>query len=308
MAEYIYIFPRKRKERSSSSDSSVIYSPQETKRIFDLHEEHHAESSSEDEITFALNMTQGVQKSLQDIMKKLEKLDSIEDAVNNLQTSFAKIEARITSLENEHVALKREVEDLKVSLNTNEVDKKETSDNLKDLETKVKDASTELQEENNKLINMIKEVENKNLYLEAYSRRENLKFENIMEFNEREDTESVLREFLQTELGLIDANNIEIQRVHRLGKKKDDQPRPIIARFLRYKDCEKLLSLGHRLKGSAYKMYQDLPREIAVRRKAQIENFKKARRNNIPANFSKSQPDKLYIRGKLWPAGVTFEP
>ena len=220
MAEYIYIFPRKRKERSSSSDSSVIYSPQETKRIFDLHEEHHAESSSEDEITFALNMTQGVQKSLQDIMKKLEKLDSIEDAVNNLQTSFAKIEARITSLENEHVALKREVEDLKVSLNTNEVDKKETSDNLKDLETKVKDASTELQEENNKLINMIKEVENKNLYLEAYSRRENLKFENIMEFNEREDTESVLREFLQTELGFIDANNIEIQRVHRLGKKR----------------------------------------------------------------------------------------
>ena len=76
MAEYIYIFPRKRKERSSSSDSSVIYSPQETKRIFDLHEEHHAESSSEDEITSALNMTQGVQKSLQDIMKKLEKLDS----------------------------------------------------------------------------------------------------------------------------------------------------------------------------------------------------------------------------------------
>ena len=132
MAEYIYIFPRKRKERSSSSDSSVIYSPQETKRIFDLHEEHHAESSSEDEITFALNMTQGDQKSLQDIMKKLQKLDSIEDAVNNLQTSFAKIESRITSLENEHVALKREVEDLKVSLKTNEVDKKETSDNLKD--------------------------------------------------------------------------------------------------------------------------------------------------------------------------------
>ena len=40
-----------------------------------------------------------------------------------------------------------------------------------------------------------------------------------MEFDEREDTESVLREFLQTELGFIDANNIEIQRVHRLGKK-----------------------------------------------------------------------------------------
>ena len=70
-----------------------------------------------------------------------------------------------------------------------------------------------------------------------------------MEFDEKEVTESVLREFLQTELGFIDANNIEIQRVHHLGKKRDDEPLPMIATFLRYKDCEKLLSLGHRLKG-----------------------------------------------------------
>ena len=75
-----------------------------------------------------------------------------------------------------------------------------------------------------------------------------------MEFDEKEVTESVLREFLQTELGFIDANNIEIQPVHHLGKKRDDEPLPMIGKFLRYKDCEKLLSLGHRLKGSEHKM------------------------------------------------------
>ena len=76
-----------------------------------------------------------------------------------------------------------------------------------------------------------------------YSRRENVKFENVPEEDPKEDTEMVLRSFLERELGFSDAANIEIQRVHRLSKKKEEKPRPILARFLRYKDCEKLYSL-----------------------------------------------------------------
>ena len=45
-------------------------------------------------------------------------------------------------------------------------------------------------------------------------------------------------------------------------------------------------------------MYHDLPFEIVERRRAQMETFKKARRSNIPAAFSKAQPDKLY-KGKI---------
>ena len=113
--------------------------------------------------------------------------------------------------------------------------------------------------------------------------------------------------FMETHLGFCDAANVEIQRVHRVGKKKDDKPRTIIARFLRFKDVEKLLSLGHQLRGTNYKVYQDLPLEIVQRRKKLMDAFKKARRNNIPAAFSKSQPEKLFIRGKLWPSGMPFE-
>ena len=117
-----------------------------------------------------------------------------------------------------------------------------------------------------------------------------------------------LRTFLETELGFGDAANVEIQRVHRLGKKRGESPRPILARFLRYKDCAKLLSLGHRLRGTNYKMYQqDLSFEIVERRRAQMETFKKARPNNIRAAFSKAQPDKLFLRGKLWPFGMPLE-
>ena len=126
-----------------------------------------------------------------------------------------------------------------------------------------------MQKVNDDLQAKLKEIEDKNLYLEAYSRRENIIFENILQATDKEDTESVLRIFLETELGYKDANTVEIQRVHRLGKKRDEEkPRPIIARFLRYKDCEEILSMGFRLHG---RMYQDLPYKIVARRRKQLK-------------------------------------
>ena len=99
-------------------------------------------------------------------------------------------------------------------------------------------ALTDLQKANDALQAKLKEIEDKNLYLEAYSTRENIIFENIRQATDREDTESSLRTFFETELSYKDANTVEIQRVYRLGKKRGDEvkPRPIIAKFLRYKD------------------------------------------------------------------------
>ena len=135
-----------------------------------------------------------------------------------------------------------------------------------------------------------------------------MKFENIPEnVASGEDTEFVLRSSLKRVLGYVDAAFVEIQRVHRLGKKKEGKSRPILARFPRFKDCQSMLALGPRLRETNYRMYQDLPFEIVERRRAQMDTFKKARRNNIPASFSKAQPDKLFIRGKFWPVGKELE-
>ena len=139
----------------------------------------------------------------------------------------------------------------------------------------------------------------------------NIKFMNIEESVEvggrsSEDTEDVLRIFLERDLGYREARNVEIQRVHRIGKSRDGNPRPILARFLRYKDCQQIFLLGHRLKDTNFQMFRDLPWEIISRRKLQMGAFKDARRNGVAASFSQSQPDKLYIRGKLWPIGQNF--
>ena len=67
-----------------------------------------------------------------------------------------------------------------------------------------------------------------------------------------------------------------------------------------------MFSLGQRLRGTDIQMFRDLPQEILARRKLQMEAFKEARKKGIAASFSQSQPDKLFIKGKLWPLGKTF--
>ena len=80
------------------------------------------------------------------------------------------------------------------------------------------------------------------LHLECYSRRENLKFigvpERIISPDEKEetceDTKAAINKFLKEELEIKDPHQkIEFQRVHRLGKQGRNDPRPILARFLR---------------------------------------------------------------------------
>ena len=110
---------------------------------------------------------------------------------------------------------------------------------------------------------------------------------------ECEDAEETLRSFLERDLGFPDARTVEIQRVHRSGKAKNGGPRPILARFLSYKDVQKIFSLGHRLKDTDFQMFCDYPAEIVKRRKEQMKTFKEARKNGIPAAFSQAQPDKL---------------
>lgn len=104
--------------------------------------------------------------------------------------------------------------------------------------------------------------------MEAYSRRENLIITGIPESREDtgvEDTAKVLVDFMANELNVSNATDIDFQRVHRLGKPKDKGPRAIIARFLKYPDKERILSLGKHLCDKDIHMFSDYPEEIQHR-------------------------------------------
>ena len=193
MEEFFKLLLSKRRTRQLSSDSSLDTSP-EPKKLKECDSSNSSEGEREEEgddiILSALNMAEDLQKPLQDILKKLEKLDAIEEAVNNLGKSFGKLERRIHTLEDAYATTKRDVEDLKESLNANGTDKKTTSERIQKLEDSTKSSLAALQKENDELRANFKLIEDKNLYVEAYSRRGNIKFENIPEQEtNKEDTE-----------------------------------------------------------------------------------------------------------------------
>ena len=166
-------------------------------------------------------MVEDVQLKLRKILQKLGKLDLVEQSVKKIQDSLVKLEARTQSLESFQQSATADISDLKESLNFNQEKCKTSPDDLKRQRHNLEEKLNEHERQNSHLDNKIKDVETKNLYLEGYSRRENIKFENINEAdNDDKDTEQRLRCFLETDLGFRDAHTVEIQRVYRLGGKK----------------------------------------------------------------------------------------
>ena len=159
------------------------------------------------------------------------------------------------------------------------------------------------------------------LYSESYSRRENLKFIGVVENTSdstnqnaanssdslhSENTKDVLFKFLEDELNITDSRKrIKFQRVHRLGKPRSSRdPRPIIARFLRYQDREEVMQKARaKRKGKGYAVFEDIPKELYELRKRQENKLKRARQDGLKAFFSKKFPDRLYINGEFVPLG-----
>ena len=261
MAKIITDLLNKRRHRTSADSADSISSPEHKKA-----RTAKQSSEEEDEIWTALNMSETVAGKLEEILKKLQKLDVIEASVKSIEVKLKNLEERTDILE-------KDIKDLKdgADFTSTQVDKQTTE------LTNAKAEIAKLTKTVNENEEGRKEMETKFLYLEAYSRRENIKFMNIAvdSTEEREDVEETLRSFLERDLGLLDARTVrvEIQRVHRSGKGKDGGPRPILARFLRYKDVQKIFSLGHRLKDTDYQMFRDYPAETVKRRKEQMKTF-----------------------------------
>lgn len=253
----------------------------------DEHGEHNEDS---DLVLTALELTDDISGTLKCILENLKKLDTIKSAVKKIEGSLDKLEERTAKLEELEKTAREDIDNLKTNHTLiekkQEEDKKALDKKIKGIEGKI----AELKVKEGKIDQTSKDLNTKDLYLEAYSRRENIKFNNIPEApsprNGLEDTEEVLRSFLEKQLGYLDASSVEIQRVHRLGRKKEGGGAPpILARFLRYKDCEKIFTLGSRLRGTNFQMFKDLPQELVTRRREEMDTFKKAKRNNIPVSF-----------------------
>lgn len=242
------------------------------------------------------------------IMKKLEKLDTIEMQLKEVHTRMANFEETISRLESE-------VKDLKKQKNKLEKKVEEFEECLQYNE----DDMSDIKRDNRKLENEVSELKKQLMYMETYSRRENLKFFGLPESSDAldssndmeeessrqsgtsENTREVLYKFLEEQLKIDrPRDKIEFQRVHRLGKPNPLKARPIIARFLRYSDRELVVEQArkHLKKNQNLHVFDDIPKELYDLRKEQIVKLKEARQKGHTAYFSKAHPDKLFVNGK----------
>ena len=257
---------------------------------------------SEDEEAGEANMSDS--EHIKQILERLNKLDTLETLstktlakLENLEAHVNDLDVKLETLEAKCRSQDKSIGELKASANFFN-QKFEENKNLFNADTMkvIKNQQQKINELNKEL-----------LYMEAYSRRENLIITEIPEFRKDtgvEDTAKVLVDFMANELNVSNSADIDFQRVHRLGMPKDKGPRAIIARFLKYPDKERILSLGKHLRDKNIHMFSDYPEEIQRSRKRQLKKLKEskdAKQAGKRAAFSKSKPDLLYIDGFLVP-------
>ena len=106
---------------------------------------------------------------------------------------------------------------------------------------------------------------------------------------------------MENKLGVDNAKRIEYQQVHRMGKPKDKGIRVVIARFLRFPEKERILSLGRNLEDENTSVFSDFPDAIQQSQQLQLKKLKEAWENGKTAHFGRSMPDILFINGHLIP-------
>ena len=244
-----------------------------------------SDPSEDDQVLEALNMTERIASQLEMICQTLA---SVENRLQRLEGIFERFSDLERSVNNLHIELKT------------------LSEKSRIIEEKMNEFEKAMDFENAELEGLKKKEkknEDKLLYQEVHNRRENLRFFGVPESTTGvQNTFSVLHNFLKEELNLENAENIEFQRAHRIGKKKPGQTRPVIVRFLKFPEREMVFRRARELEGETdVKVYSDLPKEISERRKKQWPRLKKAREEGKIAFFSKPEPDQLFIDGRFVP-------
>ena len=271
MAEFLSRLQRKERG-SSSSTVSETSSPQE-KRICDT-----------DEVT-AADMSENVACKLELILEKLEimdkKMEGVIEKVGSLEKAMRGVQSEVTALKERVVSIEGAMKEMDTGLNF--------------INTEVEELKRKTNE-NQQQINVLNEHV---LYQEVYNRRENLRFLGFPENESVEENSSEVR-FMERELEIDGARDIEFQRIHRIGRKRAGVSRPIIARFLKYPDRERVFKKALEAKDELeVKVYTDLPKETQESRKKQWPRLKKAREEGKSAYFSRKEPNKLYIEGRF---------
>ena len=237
--------------------------------------------------------------SVNQMGKELGKLNSIEKTlssikltVTNLETKVGAMESKLNNCEKSCDFLSKEYEEQKKEL-------KSAKSNISGLQKRCNDLESKCEEYEKKGSKLNKKL----LDLESRSMRENLVFHGLPE-SPNENCETMVKQFCHNKLALdeAEANAMILDRVHRIGRPEKQRPggaRPIVAKFHRFSDREKIRELGFEkkdaLRAENLAVKPQLPAEVLENRKPLYSVFEKAKADG---NRVKFVLDKLYINGR----------
>ncbi|KAK3106878.1 hypothetical protein FSP39_001866 [Pinctada imbricata] len=258
----------------------------------------------------------GIYTMLEKLDKKLNKIDDVDKRllkIENIVSKLNSLEQRVVKSETEISETKRVVAELQRShaenvsylngynnlfdgLKDDITDLRENHRNVKASATQAESAVAELK------TTMVAEIECSRdeirediLDLQCRSMRDNLLFYGIPEKDD-EDAEDTIVTFISGRMKI--GTNIAFERVHRMGRKPDNaqrRPRPIVAKFSRFKDRELVRRQAPKtLKGTNYWVQEHFPPEIEQRRKALYPVMRDERRKKNKVALVK---DRLFVNG-----------
>lgn len=185
------------------------------------------------------------------------------------------------------------------------------------LEIQVK--NDELSRENIQLKAQVKDLEENVTRIDAFTRRQNLLFYGLAESTNT--AEATLKGFLE-ELA-VDTDNIEFQAIHRIGRARsnterdkrphnnddnNDAPRPIIARFARQEDVQRVKrAVYSRRKGAQPRVgvEEDLPPAwVKIRKQAYLTHVKPAKADGLKTRWA---GPSLFINNKKADLSSSYE-
>ena len=241
--------------------------------------------------------------------------------LSNIETSLTKL----TTIEREVAFVRSDVYQLQTD-NTNlsrrmsEVEKScqlisSCFDESKTLHINLQKEMSELKKQNSVLTDKIKSnfasnesLSNELSELKARSMQQNLLFFGICEppNKEKEYIEPKIKDFMKHELDLEDpsiVDSIVFDRIHRLGRPNNTpgaNPRPVVARFERYKDREVIREAAKDLnsKRNGYSIREQYPPEMEAKRRLLYPVMRQMQQNS--QNRVALVRDKLFVNNDLY--------
>lgn len=217
--------------------------------------------------------------TLKSLMKAIR--DSNDELTSHINKKTTDIQSSLTKIELSLSTLAEQVDEMQNRIGANE-------DNLRDTCARIEKMEKE-----------IMFLKNKTDDLENRSRRSNIKIINIPEKSEGSDTVGYLESLIPQLLGNDNFSSpITLERAHRIGR-PSDRTRPIIAKFLNYREKDKVLRFA-REKGAVYlndkriSFYPDYSVEIQRKINGFNDVKKKLREKNI--EYAIRYPAKLRVR------------